>query len=443
MQTSVVPQTKIEKMRRITRFLLVTVFATTLFGCSSSGDTGEKKGIALARANWNAGDGVVFVDVDGNRIIDSKQFNFAGKFSEGLCVVADKETGLCGFINEKGELVIPCSFPNPSNYVRFRGVEPRERARFHCGYARMGTSDGCVLIDRKGNTVLEGFVAIDWDGDVAIVSKDDMRMQGLYTMDGKEIVPIGTYNSIRFIGEDMLCCQKAGGGNCGIMDKTGKLLVDNVQELKETDRPYSKVGKFVDGYITVQMLDGSWRVMDKQGNVKHIFDKWIGNTRTFDGKMPDFTGRVAVIDGMLTGSNFEPIAEFPSGLYNISFVGFVDGMLKVSSSINEANYGFLNTKGEIAIPCQYKSATDFSEGLAFVKDDSGWHIIDKQGAVLGTLADKDIKEWKLGNFCAGRSVIGEQMVVDKNGNIVEMPRVTEIGDFYYSGNDNSELSEDF
>lgn len=327
MQTSVVPQTKIEKMRRIKRFLLASFAAITLIGCSGSGGSNAKKGIALAKVNWNAGDGVVFVDVDGNRIIDSKQFSSSRKFSEGLCAVVDKDTRLMGFINEKGELVIPCQFPNPSSYVGFRNVEPRERGVFHCGYARMGNTDGCVLIDRKGNTVLEGFVAVDWDGDVAVVSKDDMRMQGLYTMDGKEIVPIGTYNIIKFLDEENLCCIKYGVYS--IIDKTGKVIIEDKKEAKD--------------YAYEHKVNG---------------------------------------------------------------------------------------------------VKDFSDGLSYVRGEDEWQIVDAQGTVLGTL-DKRLREWQLGSFCAERSVIEEKRVVDKNGNVVEIPGVTEISDFYYSGVDNSELDEAF
>ena len=40
-------------------------------------------------------------------------------------------------------------------------------------------------------------------------------------------------------------------------------------------------------------------------------------------------------------------------------------------------YGYINTEGKEVIPCKYKSASDFHEGLALVGTNNGQMIIDK------------------------------------------------------------------
>ena len=41
--------------------------------------------------------------------------------------------------------------------------------------------------------------------------------------------------------------------------------------------------------------------------------------------------------------------------------------------------------GELIIPCKYKQAQDFSEGLAWVNDNGPWRCIDNNGKVVFTL----------------------------------------------------------
>ena len=46
-------------------------------------------------------------------------------------------------------------------------------------------------------------------------------------------------------------------------------------------------------------------------------------------------------------------------------------------------YGFTDETGKVVIPCQWKDAESFSEGLARVKDANGkWHKIEKTGRIV-------------------------------------------------------------
>lgn len=404
---------------------------------------GSKSGIAIAKVNWSKNEGVIFVDTGGKRIIDNKNFRSAGKFSEGLCDVVDKESGLLGFIDIKGNLVIPCQFQAPNSYDRLRGLTVRSRGVFHNEYARVGSSEANLLIDRKGNPVLEGFTALDWDGKVAIVCKDDIRKPGLVAMDGKEIVPLGTYSAMEFIGEGMIRVYGNNGGK-GIIDAKGAVLIDNDQKSKNTNTPYSKVGEFVDGYVVVQTTNGDWMSMDKKGNVIVTLPKYNGNSLTFGGQMPKFSDGHIIYDNAVYYSSLSMVALFPPKGTNINSYAFVDGMASVyEGSLSEPKIGFANTDGKLVVPCLYSEKTDFSDGLAFVRDDTGWHIIDKTGTVTGSLQfEPEPRNNELGKFCAERALIQGKIVIDKTGSVVEMPGIVEISNFYYSGNDNSTLTDE-
>jgi hypothetical protein len=53
----------------------------------------------------------------------------------------------------------------------------------------------------------------------------------------------------------------------------------------------------------------------------------------------------------------------------------------------------LNTKGEIAIPCVYDDANYFFEGLAKVKQNGKWMIIDSNGQVIIPECDMSATSW--------------------------------------------------
>lgn len=62
--------------------------------------------------------------------------------------------------------------------------------------------------------------------------------------------------------------------------------------------------------------------------------------------------------------------------------GLYDGLCEVTGFDDEGDWssGYVNDKGEVVIPCRYKSAGDFSEGLACVEDkDGSWYYINTQG----------------------------------------------------------------
>ena len=103
-------------------------------------------------------------------------------------------------------------------------------------------------------------------------------------------------------------------------------------------------------------------------------------------------------------------------LANDMMIGsFREGMAKVWKGEGRNNnlYGFINTEGDIVVPCIYKSAGDFHEGLAMVNT-SGF--IDKQGKIVIPCIYSNASD-----FCEGLAEVKKEDkygFIDKQGKVV-------------------------
>lgn len=121
-------------------------------------------------------------------------------------------------------------------------------------------------------------------------------------------------------------------------------------------------------------------------------------------------------------------------------IRFVEGLSKIKK---DRAIGFLDTKGALAIPAEYFSASDFSEGLAAVGildktlvDDwhagRRWGYIDKKGTLV-----IDTKYTSCGSFheglayaCSDDKFNGKFGYIDKTGREVIPPQYDWASDFY-------------
>ena len=69
---------------------------------------------------------------------------------------------------------------------------------------------------------------------------------------------------------------------------------------------------------------------------------------------------------------------------------FSEGFARVEQNDKS---GFINTQGEVVIPCIYDNADDFFEGLAKVKQNDKGSIFNKKGKVIVAECDKWETHW--------------------------------------------------
>ena len=112
--------------------------------------------------------------------------------------------------------------------------------------------------------------------------------------------------------------------------------------------------------------------------------------------------------------------------YDLGEDEFNNGLLRVRRN-SDQKYGFLNTKGKVAIPFYYTNASMFNEGLAAVKDLQAqrWAYIDTKGKLV-----INFQYGKAGYFSEGLAyvyiiekikrgkVYGKSAYIDKRGDMV-------------------------
>ena len=174
------------------------------------------------------GDGFLRLDKrDGtNLILDMEgntQFTYSyddyhdiGSFSEGLARVMNYEEGKCGYVNTKGEEVIPFSFYSADAFSEGLAAVGVELSQAE-GEIRYG------YIDKAGNWVVEPKYrrAFAFQDGLAKVEDTDRNI-GYIDKTGKEVIPL-RYNKITNFWNGKAFAQEKSG-EVFLIDRTGKKL---------------------------------------------------------------------------------------------------------------------------------------------------------------------------------------------------------------------------
>lgn len=321
-----------------TKFPKVIQLLLLVLCCCAFTNDDEKDRIIIS-VNTPAGIGY-FTDGNGNFLFN-RQFEYVGKFSEGLAAVG--LNGKTGFINTAGKVVIPCIYDFAWGDVR-NGLIP----------VRLNGKSG--FINTKGETVVpfvydeigyypgDSYVLFDYD-DVTPVLRDGKW--GLINTKGKLIIPcINEY-----------CCDDVWWDHVG-GSVIARIVVNNRTGLYSSDKGwivpciYDRIDGFSGGLATV------W-LNEKQGCI-------------------NVYGKIVV----------------PCDYYGFDIERIYDGLQRVQSS--DGKYGFVNAAGSFVIPCVYDYATSFSEGISYVKINGKEGCIDTKGELLVPCVYDDLRS--LGKF---------------------------------------------
>ncbi len=217
----------------------------------------------------------VFIDRTGKVVIDD-DYMFTGDFKNGIAsVYKDRKYG---FVDKTGKVVIPIE------------------------YARVDDAD---------------------NGYVKVYDKDNKS--ALFTVSGKEIVPLGGYDEISGAFNDGLSAVKSGG-KWGFIDQSGKLVIAPI---------LNRLTKFSEGLARVDQ------------------DKKVGYI--------DKSGKLVIPYVLGYG------ADFSEGLAAFSFASADNKM------------GYINKTGKLILPSIYNYAEDFKNGFAKVEQDYIGFLIDRTG----------------------------------------------------------------
>ena len=277
--------------------------------------------------------------------------------------IYDETTGQCNFDYycykdwDTEEVVIPGPFSDASDFVD--------------GYALVSVEGVYRVIDTKGNTVCSSFIAtpVALRGGGSVIVKNDASGYGFQSVDGKTIIPVGTYDNIvtdRIYGGDSgyLKVHKAGKG-FGVADINGNEIIPCA---------YSDVDEFYDGnYWAVFGYDQSVALLDKTGKI-------IVPGGTYDEIVS--VGVYSLYD--LEGEHWEVLRRQPSGTVERGVIDkngtLIFGMGNYSSIkgqspsgdywevVSGGEHGIVDRNGDFVVP--YGDYDDF----LFQQDGLIWGI---------------------------------------------------------------------
>jgi len=324
--------------------------------------------------------------------------------------------GKWGYIDETGKVV----------------VEPRfKRASyFSDGLAKVVWKDWPEYIDRTGKRITEDtyMVAGDFsDGLALAVGVDigrelafiDKRGNVTVRLKGKGFGLDDDFPLPRFFEGYAVFYM---GSGYGVLDKRGKVVV------KPT---YRHLDNFSGGRARALVDDDKWGYIDTSGKlvIPARFDiagsfsnglacvaEEVGKKRFRVGYI-DPSGKLTFQLGFEAGGVDSPYGCYHGG----DFWGwrFSEGLAGVQKG---HLWGYVDKKGEFAIPPQFRAAYDFSEGLARVCDSDGkMSFIDRTGKLVFRVPDYDARDF-VGPLAQVWSIKPRKLAyIDKQGRYVWPP----------------------
>ena len=140
----------------------------------------------------------------------------------------------------------------------------------------------------------------------------------------------------------------------------------------------------------------AWNNQPQREKLLRDVTRWVGGSQTIEPKVKD------------------PLQEIEE---RIARLDKEVGELRRFEDSN-GKCGFKDSRGRVFIPCQWKFAGDFSEGLAYVKDSSGkYGYIDKSGRVVSPCQWEDAFSFEEG-LARVKDSSGKNGFIDKSGRVV-------------------------
>lgn len=306
-----------------------------------------------------------YIDSLGQVIIEP-QYDFANQFLDSVAV--NQKDSLWGLVNEQNEILLP--------FIH-KGISPFGQDRWRVSFANKKP----IFFNKKGHEVISlkynkfgGFFDemchvridslwgyVDKNGDEVIPCQyEDARnfSEGLAAVlinnewvfidkTGKEVLnPTAKIPFLEIVGsfKNGLCWYKVGKFY-GFFDKNGRTKI----------KPqYTKVFDFENGVARV-VYDRKTGVIDTKGN-------WLLKPKDYEVIFPFNENGIAVVRRKFKEKSglINDKGEILTDLKYSYIDKFANGYARVS---NTKGYGFVDTHGREVIPCIYKDAMEFSNGI--------------------------------------------------------------------------------
>ncbi|MEO5946190.1 MAG: WG repeat-containing protein [Chitinophagaceae bacterium] len=317
------PKDRVAKAEKDNKYGFIDLKENWLFEKSKSVFTlhGCNAGMVRCKVSNKFG----YLDLKGNEVIVTK-YDYAEDFNDdGIARVGNTDTksykALYGYINKKGEVVIPLKYESLSLFTN------------GAAYAKDPETNRFGFLDKTGKWMLNPvYLSV-------IRNFDELGGVWVKMTDDK-------YHYINKTGKDF-----------GTIDSSGFLTKE-----------------FQDGYVVSTNTSYPYVLIDQTGKTLKTIDD-CDAIYSFAENIAGYKSKKTSLYGFID-LNGNKIGEPDYTGFN----GFSEGLARVSKNINgKSRHGYINTKGETVIPMEYESATAFSDGWALVMKDSTYFFIDKKG----------------------------------------------------------------
>lgn len=374
-------------------------------------------------AAYSNGHAFGYLNAEGQTVI-TPAFDYARPFSEGLALVRQ---GLSwGYIDRQGNWVLSPQYP--------------EARDFHAGRAVVALKDGWALIDRTGKVLTRGWkdLALAEDLNVKLTSdplyvyQNSEGKRGLVDSDGRLLGPAEWDQVYAFVDNHALVVKDK---LLGLIDRKGQVTIPahwvDLGYEREGLIAFSQDKKW--GWLNAQgkpVIPASWVwAGDFQGGYAPVFDGRAGGLVDQTGKLvvkPVYQELGNLVEGFrimkLNGkygflkadgevalpAEYDEVKDFQNGQAWVAQNGQVfrintEGkrldsqgwdsvaLAKAGQPVLTASggkMGFINTKGDWAIPPLWDRALGFDDGKGLVARREGnsarWYYTDNKGTPLFT-----------------------------------------------------------
>jgi len=348
-----------------------------------------------------------YIDTTGREVIPliyEDDFR-SDKFANGLALV--KLNNLYGLADRAGKLVVPCEYSFIDDFSE--GLAAAYKPRGKMGF-----------INTKGEAVVPlQYTILSMLGGVKCVNglmpvQDSGNKIGFFNKAGKQVVPF-LYASVKNFSEGLAVVSREWGGKNGFINTAGQLVIAE---------KYDNATSFYDGIAGVnigasmnqyyQLSGGKWGLIDKKG--KEITAVIYDNVENFknglavvvSGKYPEakkgvvsrsgkfilpveyhsvtiFEDRIIASKASLSpyavfdfnGKQLSDFRWYPEG----TFGSMGDGLMVVHEIVNNkiGKRGVADKNGVLKIPFKYDYIGEFSGGFAPVGINNKYGVMDKSG----------------------------------------------------------------
>lgn len=274
--------------------------------------------------------------------------------SEGL--FAAKRKNYWGYLNNKGEEVIPCQYLSASP--------------FRQGRASVDFIDGQGIIDTYGQWTIKPFKHRGASLNLKRIHDDlyifstkahhyEAARYGLVDSEGKEIY----VSNYPLMDNGHTVWERNDQGKYGIVDYDGNRMLET---------KYDTISALQEGKVYTFQKEGHYGIMNKEGKIlvdlENNFQELYSMSNYYLGvKIEEKFGFVDTLGRLRIANRYDSISHFRSNMAAIKLLG---------------RWGYIDRSEHLVVQPHFEKAYPFVDGLAIVRKDGKYGMVNKKGETI-------------------------------------------------------------